>query len=152
MNRQRGFTLVELILAVAVLAILATLIAPSFLRYLRASEIQASGREVTAILAQARAEAIRRNCTISATRTTGGFNFARGADCIGGAGSLVVPGMTSAGLYKTSNAMSLSGLTTATFTRLGNASASGQFTVTSTKYNTAIRVIVDPTGRVWIQQ
>jgi len=151
-NRERGFSLMELVITTGVVLILSTFMMPSFLRYLRTAEVQASAREITAMLNRARSEAIRLNCTVSTTRTTGGFTFARGTDCNGGAGALVLSGMSAGGVYKPSSSVGLTGLTTATFTRLGNATASGTYTVTSTKYSTTMRVIIDPSGRITILQ
>ena len=100
-----------------------------------------------------RSQAIKENCDMTVTRGTGGFTATKGANCnVGASGALTVSGMTSAGLYNPSQSVALSGLTAATFTRLGNATTSGTFTLTSSKYGTTMRVIVDPSGRITIQQ
>jgi prepilin-type N-terminal cleavage/methylation domain-containing protein len=150
---QKGFSFVELVITVGVILVATTWAMPSFLRYLRTAEAQADAREVTAILNRARQDAIKENCSITATRGTGGFTMTKGATCsVGAGGSLILPGMTSAGLFKTSQNITLTGIASAVFSNLGNATTSGTFTLTSTKYGTTMRVIVDPSGRIWIQQ
>lgn len=150
---ERGYSFVELVITVGVILIATTFAMPSFLRYLRTAEASADARELSAILNRARSQAIKENCDMTVTRGTGGFTATRGALCATGASApLILSGMTSAGLYKPSQAVALSGLTSAVFTRLGNASTSGTFTLTSSKYGTTMRVIVDPGGRITILQ
>ena len=148
--RRNGFTVVELMVAVSLIAILATFAAPKFRSYLQQAEVQASGREVQAILANARSEAIKRNCNVVVTRVTGGFQFAT-VGC-GVDGPLVVTGMTSGGVFKTSSAVAITGGTSVQFSRLGSASSQTTFTLTSTKYNTTMTVTVSPTGRATLAQ
>jgi type IV fimbrial biogenesis protein FimT len=56
-----GFTLIELVVTIAVGAILLALAIPSFTRTLVSARLTATANEVTAALSQARLEAIRRN-------------------------------------------------------------------------------------------
>jgi type IV fimbrial biogenesis protein FimT len=74
----RGFTLIELFIAMAVAAILATLAAPSFVEYLAAARIRNASYDVVDGLQMARSEAIKRNTAIDMVRTnasswTGGW-------------------------------------------------------------------------------
>ncbi|HZP36808.1 MAG TPA: GspH/FimT family protein [Methylomirabilota bacterium] len=152
-RREAGFGLIELVITVGVIVIITTLALPSFLRYLRTAEAQADAREVAAILNRVRQQAIKENCDMTANRSTGGFTATKGANCASGAGgALTITGMTSAGLYKTSQGVTLSGSTSVTFTRLGSATSNPTFTITSTKYSTTMRVIVDLSGRITIAQ
>lgn len=154
-RHEAGFGFVELVITVGVIVILTTLALPSFLRYLRTAEAQADAREVATILNRVRQQAIKENCDMTATRSTGGFTATKGANCASGAnGALTITGMTSAGLYKTSQDISLSGATSVTFTRLGNISNSTPrvFTLTSTKYETQMTITVETSGRIRINQ
>lgn len=148
--RRNGFTVVELMVAVSLIGILATFALPKFRSYLQQAEIQASGREVQAILANARSEAVKRNCNVIVTRVTAGFQFAT-VGC-GVDGPLVVTGMTGGGVFKTSSVVTITGATSVQFSRLGAAASQTTFTLTSAKYNTTMTVTVSPTGRVTIGQ
>lgn len=152
LGNERGFSFVELVITVAVLLILVGMLTPSFLSYLKTAEIQASAREVQAILANARSEAIKQNCTVTATRSTGGFTFSRGTTCPGGAGAFTVTGMSSGGIFKTGSPVTIAGVTSVIFNQLGAAPTNGTFTLTSTKYSTTMQVIVQASGRTVIQQ
>ncbi|MFC2993481.1 GspH/FimT family pseudopilin [Halomonas tibetensis] len=57
--RKRGFTLVELIITVAVIAIVATIAIPNFQSVLNSSKLRGDVNEVLAALNYARAEAIK---------------------------------------------------------------------------------------------
>lgn len=77
-----GFTLVELLVAVAIMAIIASIALPSFGNMLRRSRLTASANELVAALQTARMEAVRRNARITVCpSTTGsacaGANWAR---------------------------------------------------------------------------
>lgn len=61
MPRQGGFTLVELMVAIAVLAIMAGLAVPSFQATVNANRLTGSTNELVNALQTARMEAIRRN-------------------------------------------------------------------------------------------
>ena len=150
---QKGFSFVELVITVGVILVATTWAMQALLRYLRTAEAQADAREVSAILNRARQVAIKENCSITATAGTGGFTMTKGATCsVGAGGSLILPGMTSAGLFKTSREHHLSGLASAVFSNLGNATTSGTFTSTIHEGSTTMRVVVDRSGRIGIEQ
>ncbi|RUL74087.1 GspH/FimT family pseudopilin [Dyella choica] len=71
----RGFTTVELMIALAVLAVLAAIAAPSFQNMINANRLTTAANEIVAGLNTARMEAIKRNaytqfCSNSATTNT----------------------------------------------------------------------------------
>ncbi|WP_075674855.1 Tfp pilus assembly protein FimT/FimU [Stenotrophomonas sp. TD3] len=59
LRRPNGFTLVELMVTIAVVAILATIAFPSFQSTIRSNRIASSGNEITGLLSLARSEAVR---------------------------------------------------------------------------------------------
>jgi len=61
MQRGRGFTLIELMVAVAVVAILLTLAAPSFYDYIRVQRLKSVNAQLVTDLQLARSEAASRN-------------------------------------------------------------------------------------------
>lgn len=71
-NRAKGFTLVELMTVIAVVAILAAIALPSFQGSLRSNRVATASNELMASVALARTEAIRsRNPGVICTSTTG---------------------------------------------------------------------------------
>jgi type IV fimbrial biogenesis protein FimT len=68
----RGFTLLELMVAVAILAILASLAGPSFSTLIAAQRAKAFGTEFMASLMQTRSEAVMRNTSVMMQPTTSG--------------------------------------------------------------------------------
>lgn len=80
LRRSGGFTLIELIVTVAVLGILFGLGVPQFTDFLRNSRRASVLNELVGSLTLARSEAIRRGATISMCKTTDG------TACLSGAG------------------------------------------------------------------
>lgn len=69
--RGNGFTLIELMVTIAVLAIIAMMAAPSFGTMLNTQNLNKSSRELTAVLSQARSKAAleRRQVTVQLNST-----------------------------------------------------------------------------------
>lgn len=73
---QRGFTLVELIVAIAILAILLGVAVPSFRGAIAANRVTSSTNELVGAMALARSEAIRRGSRISVCKSANGATCA----------------------------------------------------------------------------
>jgi len=145
---QRGYSLAELLVAVAIVGVLAAASAPSFFSYWRAAATRAAARELTSALNQARQLAIARNgpiCVRTDNATLLRFdqgpcntnNFWRG------------PGTDSQGWMKISNKIQLAGpAASVVFTNLGAAAPGGIFTLTNPSDNQQLTVTVAASGRI----
>lgn len=64
-NRQAGFTLIELMVVVAVLGILTTLAVPSFREFVAGQRMKTASFDLMSMLTLARSEAIKRNASVT---------------------------------------------------------------------------------------
>lgn len=69
----RGFTLVEMMTVVSILAVLLGIVAPSFSGFLAAQQAKALTYDLTSDLMLARNEALKRNVSVSVTRAGSGW-------------------------------------------------------------------------------
>jgi type IV fimbrial biogenesis protein FimT len=69
----RGFTLVEMMTVVSILAVLLGIVAPSFSGFLAGQQAKALTYDLTADLMLARNEALKRNASVSITRDGSGW-------------------------------------------------------------------------------
>jgi type IV fimbrial biogenesis protein FimT len=72
LESSRGFTLLELLVALAIAALLLTIGMPSFTTFLRNSEIRSAAESISNALRLARSEATRLNAPVSFTLAGGG--------------------------------------------------------------------------------
>jgi len=70
-RRQRGFTLIELMVVVAIAVILLTLAAPSFTGYMNKKRVEGVAAELATDIQFARTEAVARNAPVRITFGTG---------------------------------------------------------------------------------
>lgn len=70
-RRQSGFTLIELMVTIAILGILSVTAVPMMQGYAAASRVTAATNELLATMAHARGEAIRRGTTVTITANGG---------------------------------------------------------------------------------
>lgn len=71
--RVRGFTLIELMVTIAISAILLGLAVPSFSSFIKSQAVRTSSSDLNAALIFARSEAIKRNSNVTLTPASGGW-------------------------------------------------------------------------------
>ena len=146
----RGFTLLELMLIVAILGILAALAAPTLISYIQTAALQAGTRELATAINLGRQLAIARNTTVCVEVTGTNIQLRTG-----GCGGTIWtgPGTDGSGVIKVSDPGTLRISTTANvvFTNLGAASTVGTYTVTNPADNKTRTVVVAASGRVNVQ-
>jgi prepilin-type N-terminal cleavage/methylation domain-containing protein len=74
----KGFTLIEVMVAVAILAILVTLAAPSFNSFIDKYRVKRAADSISAFLVNTKSEAIKRNKTVRAVITGSGATWCAG--------------------------------------------------------------------------
>ncbi|MEQ1440259.1 GspH/FimT family protein [Fontimonas sp. SYSU GA230001] len=67
-RRVCGFTLIELLVVIAVVAVLTVIAVPSFTQMIAANRVRGSAQDLYSALLKARAEALKRNTTITLRR------------------------------------------------------------------------------------
>lgn len=140
-----GFTLVELVVAVAVIAIMAAVALPLILSASRSLTMSRGAREMQAALLQARALAITSRQNICFQPVTGGYAYLQ-ATCAGT--PWTGPNTDAAGTFRPADNVALSG-GAAIFTPFGTASQTTVVTVSVVGGNSTT-VTVQPSGRVTI--
>lgn len=73
MNRPYGFTLIELMITLAIAAIVLTIGVPSFQEMMRNNRVAAQMNEFTSALNLARSEAVKRGVNVGLVPNTGGW-------------------------------------------------------------------------------
>lgn len=125
LHGMRGFTLIELIFTVAVMAVLASLAAPSFRQFIATQRIRNASFDLMAGLTLARSEAITRNANVDLLRTGSAWDGGWKVSVDGGATALLNQ-QTYSGLAITDSA----GLSQITYGKDGRATtASTNFTI-----------------------
>lgn len=142
---QRGFTLMELMAAIAVIGIISIVATPLFMTFLRAMETRGAAGELAALLHQARELAIARNTDyrVEVEPDNNRLRFVDASDA-----PWIGPGTDGQGFRRLQN---LSRLTCATanptFNPLGSAGG-GTITVQNASGTSSLNVVVSPSGRI----
>lgn len=114
-NKQRGITLIELLVAIVIMAILLTVGVPSFTTWLQNTQIRTATEAIVNGLQLARAEAVRRNEQVSFILGTGTSWEVRTV----AANTLIQSRASSEGSSNVTVAVTPPGATTATYNELG---------------------------------
>lgn len=77
-KEMAGFTLIELMIVVALLVIFATIALPSFSYLIKTNRTQSAASELASLLQYARAEAVTRNVDITAAASSGAWTVSQG--------------------------------------------------------------------------
>jgi type IV fimbrial biogenesis protein FimT len=133
--RSHGFTLVEMMVVVAILAILAGVAAPSFTKTIASQRAKSAGVDIYLALVKARSEAVKRNAVVTLAPKSGGWqngwqiaNPANSADILedhGAATNAAITGPTSV-IYRPSGRLQAGSSVSMVVTVGSGSSASSQ--------------------------
>jgi len=134
---QRGFTLIELVFAIVVLAVLIGFGIPNLQSYFANQRVRAASLDLLASLTQARSEAVKCNGTVQvkadATGWNGGWTVTSDAgSCFAGETEV-----SSTGAHNSVNITTAGGLTTITYNPNGRVAGGETFTLCDTN-NSAV--------------
>ena len=150
-----GFTVVELIVLVAVIGILSAIGFPLYLSYSRAQETDSAARVIVVALNQARQLAVTRGVSFSAETQTNPNNrmrFCSGTVVPCPGGSVFTGPETDGNGWRTlENGSRITAGPTITFSSLGAATASGVLRVQNSSATGSLDVCVSPSGRIKVQ-
>jgi prepilin-type N-terminal cleavage/methylation domain-containing protein len=145
---DRGFTLPELLVACAVIAIIMAASLPVFLTYWRTSALTGGAQELRTILNQARQLARAQNTTVCVNQSANKVQFLTG----GCAGTVWTgPGTDGNGWLTLQNNILVSAATAnVVFNYIGAATTAGTYTVQNPVDNSTLTVTVALSGRITI--
>lgn len=147
-----GFTLVELLVVIALLVIIAAIGAPFYVSYQQAQETNGAARELITALNQARQLAITRSVSFSLESQANPQNRLRlcsgtTTPCPGGS-VWIGPGTDAAGWTVLDNGSRITQNPRITFSSLGAATATGTLRVQNSSATGCLDVVVSPSGRI----
>ena len=119
-SKQHGFTLIEVLIAIAIFGILTTMAIPSFNTWQRNAQVRSDARLVKGALQQARVDAITRNESITVDFDGNSWDIKDEDDALIRSGEL-------------NSAANLEGASDITFNSRGIPASSTSFTVTGSK-------------------
>jgi Tfp pilus assembly protein FimT len=154
-TRADGFTIVELVVLVAVISILCAIGFPLYLSYSRAQETDSAARVVVVALNQARQLAVTRGISFSIETQTNPNNrmrFCSGTAVPCPGGQVYTGAETDAnGWRKLENSSRFTAGPSITFSSLGAATVSGIITVQNSSATGSLDICVSPSGRIKAQ-
>lgn len=151
MKQQSAFTLIELMVTIAVLAIIATLAAPNLSQMLRNTKVNTSSGDILTFLQQSRTEAIRLGKTVTVCGSADGSSCLSANKRNWSTGLIATHSGSTTPIQKLtfdSSQLSITGPETITFNTLGSTTAEYEIRVTIPDANT-YSVCVEVIGRAF---
>ena len=109
MSRVRGFTIIELMVALVVVAILAVVAAPGFGEYFAAQRVKGAAEELLTDMQFARMESVQKNAQVTFAMSASGYTITRGGNTVKsvslGSGTTVSGGSTLQAVFDPVRAM-----------------------------------------------
>ena len=147
---QRGFTLAELIILIAVIGILAVMAVPSFIRYYQSAKLKSGAQQFATLVNQARELAIKENGRLCVKMASPSQMVYARINCSGTA--WIGLGTDAAGNISLPPDITAAAGTNPIFDYVGSAtSQAGSFTLTNTQTGATLTGAVAASGRVTIQ-
>jgi prepilin-type N-terminal cleavage/methylation domain-containing protein len=157
MNRDRrrgaddGFTLVELLIVIALIVTVTAIGTPFYLSYQRAQETNGAARELMTVLSRARQLAITRSNSVSVetqTHPQNRWRLCTGTTTPCPGGIVTGPGTDASGWTIMDNRSRITQGPRITFNSLGSATATGTLRVQNSSQTGCLDVLVNPSGRI----
>ncbi|WP_168407653.1 GspH/FimT family pseudopilin [Acinetobacter indicus] len=151
MKQQSAFTLIELMVTIAVLAIIATLAAPNLSQMLHNTKVNTSSGDILSFLQQSRTEAIRLGKTVTVCGSSDGSSCLSANKTNWSTGLIATHSGSTTPIQKLtfdSSQLSITGPETITFNTFGSTTAEHEITVTIPDANT-YSVCVEVIGRAF---
>lgn len=146
-RRQAGFTLIEIILVVAIIGIIAALATPMFLSYYQGAQLRVAAEQVVTFLNQGRQMAITQNGAMCVHIAATSMHYHLGT--CGGA-TWVGPGTNSAGDIALPVGITVATAPDVIFNYLGGSTVGTTYAITHTPSSKSVNVVVSLSGRVCI--
>ncbi len=147
---SRGFSIVELLVIIAVIGIITAVSTPAFLSYLRSATLKAGAQELATIINQGRQLAISRNTVVCVKQAAGKMQLRTDAPGCSGT-AWTGPGTDGGGWITLRNGINvITATNNVIFNYMGAATTSGIYTVQNPTNNATMSVTVALSGRVTI--
>ena len=152
---MRGFTLIELMITIALLGILLALALPSFSDMIRRTAVSSAASSLSVALATARSEAVKRGRNVSVCKSTNGSTCVTSGDWSTGWVIYATAGTPIKVFEAPSGGLAMTGSTSivnvVTFTATGGTTLASVGTITVCKSGQTSRVIsVAVSGRIGV--
>lgn len=147
--RGRGFSLIELVVVVAVLGVLASLAAPSMSRLVATQRVRTSAANLHLTLLRARSEALKRNAPVTLSAVNGDWSGGWNVTATVSGAPRVLEAVQAQGAVAVT---ATPALTSVVFGYDGRTAQGVQFVVTSLTADATRCVSIDPTGRPYTRE
>jgi prepilin-type N-terminal cleavage/methylation domain-containing protein len=146
-RRQAGFTLVEIVLVVAIIGIITALATPTFLGYYQGAQLRVAAEQVVTFLNQGRQMAITQNGSICVHIASTAMHYHLGS-CAGAI--WIGPGTDAAGDIALPAGITVATAPDVIFNYLGGNTTGTTYAITHAPSNKSVKVVVALSGRVCI--